>query len=151
MSILHMKGCSTGLVLIERLRVTCKWAIYNVIITETNLKQLKYLLSLLGQLKVNASVREQTGFFLLVFLIVYVLNSRTWLIFVVAFIAENRQLFFSFDILQKFTLNKKNVRSRGNEHLVQDEKPARPGFDASPVPLFTRVLRVHMSTGEVLV
>ena len=77
MSILHMNGCSTDLVLIERLRVTCKWAIYNVIITETNLKQLKYLLSLLGQLKVNASVREQTGFFLLVFLIVYVLNSRT--------------------------------------------------------------------------
>jgi len=45
-------------------------------------------------------------FLLLVFLIVCVLYSRTCLSFVVAFIAENRQLFFSFDVLKKFHVKK---------------------------------------------
>lgn len=83
------------------------------------MKQVNYLLSLLGELYVNASVREQTVLLLLVLLIICVLYSRTWLIFIVAFITGNRQLFFSFDTLQKVMLNKKKVRTRGDEYLVR--------------------------------
>ena len=102
---------------------------------ETTVKQVDYLLSLLGELYVNAGVREQTVFLLFVFLIVCVLYSRTCLIFVVAFITGNRQLFFSFDILQKFMFNKKRVRTCKGQWVFSVD--AQPGC--------------HMSAGEVLV
>ena len=61
---------------------------------------------------------------LLVFLIVCVLYSRTCLSFVVAFIAENRQLFFFFfffffffDTLKNFMLKKKNLWTRVDDAL----------------------------------
>ena len=58
-------------------------------------------------------------FLLLVFLIVCVLYSRTCLSFVVAFIAENRQLFFFFffDALKNFMLKKKNLWTKVDDAL----------------------------------
>ena len=95
-------------------------------------------------------------FLLLVFLIVCVLYSRTCLSFVVAFIAENRQLFFFFDILK----NVKKEKSLNKSRWVFAGWTTRMTWvwtlDSitdtwlSPLPFFTPESRAYMSTGAVL-